>query len=298
MVLTISSLILICILGYLSQSIGLCLVRGVNAAKDGKPLFLIAILLSGCTAWVAGVFAYIFNIQISLVNYQVTLLSMIGGFLFGLGAAFNNGCGVSTISKLSRGHLTMLITVLGWFIGWLLLTKFRAETPLIGFIIKPIYHFTGLFILSLIVVGFTLRISSENKKILFTMLGIGLLGSLVFLIEPKWTPSALLKDMSYSYWLNDYSLWPDMSRYILISFLILGMLIAALRAKTFKLIIDKWQVCVKHLLAGICMGIGAALASGGNDSQLLLALPGLSLAGFVSVLFMLVGIFVGSKCIK
>jgi hypothetical protein len=223
---------------------------------------------------------------------------MIGGFLFGLGAAFNNGCGVSTISKLSRGHLTMLITVLGWFIGWLLLTKFIADHPLIGFTIKPIYHLTGLFILSVIVLVFAFKVSSENKKILFTMLGIGLLGSLVFLIEPNWTPSALLKDMSYSYWLNQSALWPPNSRFILISFLILGMLLAALRAKTFKLIIDKWQVCFKHLLAGICMGVGAALANGGNDSQLLLALPGLSLAGFVSVFFMLIGIFVGVKCIK
>ena len=61
------------------------------------------------------------------------------------------------------------------------------------------------------------------------MLGIGLLGSLVFLIEPKWTPSSLLKDMSYSYWLNDYSLWPNMSRYILICFFNIGYVISCIK---------------------------------------------------------------------
>ena len=81
-------------------------------------------------------------------------------------------------------------------------------------------------------------------------------------------------------------------------FLILGMLLSALKAKTFEFKYDGYKICFKHLLAGICMGIGAAIANGGNDSQLLLALPGLSLAGFVTVFFMLIGIFIGGKCLK
>ncbi len=40
MIVELTFLILICIIGYLSQSFGLCLVRGVNEAKAGKPLFL------------------------------------------------------------------------------------------------------------------------------------------------------------------------------------------------------------------------------------------------------------------
>ena len=41
------------------------------------------------------------------------------------------------------------------------------------------------------------------------------------------------------------------------------------------------------------MGMGASLAVGGNDSQLLLALPAFSPAGFVAVFSMLVGIWAG-----
>lgn len=41
------------------------------------------------------------------------------------------------------------------------------------------------------------------------------------------------------------------------------------------------------------MGIGASLALGGNDTQLLLALPTFSPGGVVSVLGMLAGIWIG-----
>ena len=45
------------------------------------------------------------------------------------------------------------------------------------------------------------------------------------------------------------------------------------------------------------MGVGAAIASGGNDSQLLLSLPSLSPAGVATVLSMLVGIYTGRKIV-
>jgi hypothetical protein len=48
-----------------------------------------------------------------------------------------------------------------------------------------------------------------------------------------------------------------------------------------------------HLLAGTLMGIGASLAMGGNDSQLLLALPTFSLAGILAVAGIVVGLFIG-----
>jgi hypothetical protein len=46
-------------------------------------------------------------------------------------------------------------------------------------------------------------------------------------------------------------------------------------------------------MAGACMGIGASLALGGNDSQLLLALPTLSPGGMTAILGMLIGIWSG-----
>ena len=72
---------------------------------------------------------------------------------------------------------------------------------------------------------------------------------------------------------------------------------AAIRRKTFKFLPLQKTHCVRHLLAGCLMEIGAAIASGGNDSQLLLGLPSLSPAGITTVLSMLVGIALGRRII-
>jgi hypothetical protein len=48
-------------------------------------------------------------------------------------------------------------------------------------------------------------------------------------------------------------------------------------------------------VAGTSMGIGAALARGGNDSQLLLTLPVFSPAGITAVASMLVGLYLGLR---
>ena len=73
------------------------------------------------------------------------------------------------------------------------------------------------------------------------------------------------------------------------------MYLAAWRYKHFKFTPATWSTGCIHLLAGIMMGLGAALAMGGNDAQLLFALPALSPAGFVAVLCILLGIVLGLK---
>ena len=82
---------------------------------------------------------------------------------------------------------------------------------------------------------------------------------------------------------------------MLMAALVGGMILAALWTHSFKLEVSDWRSYSRHLFAGILMGIGAAIASGGNDSQLLLALPALSPAAGVTVASMLVGIYIGRR---
>ena len=295
MFLLICSILLIGAIGYLAQSIGLCLVRGVREASSGKPLFLMAILFSGVLSWVSVLIAYYFDMPIPFISYEFSLWAVVGGVLFGLGAAFNNGCGVSTISRLARGQLAMLLTICGWFVGWLFLTSLVSSPSVEKFVISPFWHYGTLFITSMITLIFMTRLSIDNRKAWVCMLLIGLMASIVFLTEPHWTPSSLLKDISFSLWADDSSVWPSVSRFGLIMALIGGMLIAALRTNTFNLLPVGMKDSVKHLAAGSLMGIGAAIANGGNDRQLLLALPSFSPAGFTTVFFMIVGIFAGIR---
>ena len=57
MVPLIISLLIAVALGYLAQSTGLCMVRGMTQWMKGKPGFMVAILCSGVLAWVAGLLA-------------------------------------------------------------------------------------------------------------------------------------------------------------------------------------------------------------------------------------------------
>ena len=185
----------------------------------------------------------------------------------------------------------MLATIVGWLAGWLLLATFMPDHQLVHVQLSFSWHYGGLFVLSLAIVAFVCRLQKANRTIWISMLFIGFMASIAFLYEPRWTPSGLLKDVSLALWQGDQTVWPSAERFILIAGLIAGMTTAALWSGSFSVTVSNWRVCLRHLLAGLLMGIGAAIASGGNDSQLLLALPALSPAGVVTVIAMVAGIY-------
>jgi hypothetical protein len=281
-------------LGYLAQTSGLCMVRGVNEWEAGEPEFLLAIILSGSFGWVAILISYAFNFPLSMQANAVNAWFAFGGILFGIGASFNQGCGVSTLSKLARGDLKMMFTVIGWFVGWCLLSYWQPQLNT-----KPLYlsHLLILGVLIFISVILLIWVSlgdKERKSLWFKMLGIGLIAGLIFLYEPKWTPSGLLHQVSNAIFSTDTS-WPIVERYLLFLGLLLGMFLAAWRTKKFQLVKFSLKQSCSHILAGTFMGFGASLALGGNDSQLLLALPALSPAGLLSTAGIVFGIWFGLR---
>jgi len=286
-------LIIVFFLGYLAQTTGLCMVRGVNELKQGNPSFLLAILLSGTLSWVAVLYAFYFDIAIHFKIYSANIWVALGGIIFGLGTAFNQGCGVSTLSKLSRGDLTMIATLLGWLIGWSLLANLSINFTPKQLAMPSEVEYSLLLVLSLVLSIWVLLGDSRRKKLWFSMMGIGLLAGFLFLLEPSWPPSGLLNDLSGSLLGVDGKVMPSMTRFVIFLALLTGMAIAAWRTRRFKLELPNIKQNTLHLVAGVFMGLGASLAVGGNDSQLLLALPAFSPAGFVAVFSMLVGIWAG-----
>lgn len=290
------SVVSIFALGYLAQTTGLCMVRGVKQAIDGKPMFLISILFSGSLAWVSMGAGEWIPTKGGVDAYWPSIYSFTGGLLFGVGASFNGGCGVSTVSRFARGELVMGTTVLGWLVGWILflpLLSFpeaRSEMDLLNG-----YQYLVLIPLTLLLGVVIFRMPKGKQRLWLSMLGIGLMAGFVFVTEPHWTPSSLLKSISMSVWYQDESVWPELSRFILIAALLIGMVTAALITKSFELRWFKLTGVVKHLCAGVLMGCGAVMANGGNDTQLLVAMPALSLAGYASVASIIAGIYVGLR---
>ncbi|MFB0980054.1 MAG: YeeE/YedE thiosulfate transporter family protein [Alteromonadaceae bacterium] len=287
------TLLLVCIIGFLAQSIGLCMVRGVNECKGGKPQFLLAILLSGVLAWVAILYSDYVGIVTQFRTFKINIWFLIGGTLFGLGSAFNQGCGVSTLSKLSRGDSKMIFTIIGWLIGWTILAVWNPFTNHHKLIISSDITIPVLVALSIASVSWAFLGDKERRKLWLTMMSIGLIGGFVFLFDPKWPPSGFLHKISHSLVSSDETLRPLMESYFLFISLLIGMFIAAWYTKKFEVVKSNWQNWLLHLMAGGLMGIGASLAMGGNDSQLLLALPALSPGGGVAIIGMLAGIWFG-----
>jgi len=289
----IVTLILIAGLGYLAQTTGLCMVKGVNQAVKGKPMFLAAILLSGSFAWLPLLLANFTLAHTMPLTHQASWFTALGGLLFGFGAAVNHGCGVSTVSRLARGETVMLATILGWLTGWVLLASVISKVESSVYILPQHMYVAGAGLLSILLVFALFHFNKANRKLWLSMLSIGMMASIVFLYERHWTPSGLLKDISLFVWYGNDREWPSLERFILMFSLVLGMLVAAVFTRSFMF---KWMTIkqlLRHLFAGILMGMGAVLASGGNDTQLLLALPVFSPAGLVAVIFMLLGIYVG-----
>ncbi|MGF1707207.1 YeeE/YedE thiosulfate transporter family protein [Enterovibrio baiacu] len=283
------------ILGYLAQTTGLCLVRGVNDALDKRPQFLFSILFSGVLGWVSFLVADVLAINVSFKIHAVQWTALFGGVLFGVGAALNFGCGVSTISKLSRGDTLMIATVLGWLIGWFLLTGMSDILPSRAASTPSDMHFTALVVISALVLVSIAFVPTVNTRLWLSMLTIGLMASLTFLYEPRWTPSSYLSDLSHSIWEKDATQWPSMERTLFLLALIGGMVVAALKTRSFKWKVKHLPRYGYHLFAGVLMGSGASIAGGGNDAQLMLSLPAFSPYGFVTVFSMLVGIALGLK---
>jgi uncharacterized membrane protein YedE/YeeE len=298
MVLLMGPLLLAGILGYLAQSTGLCMVRGIIQWTKGQPAFLLVMLFSGSSMWIAALAAYTFALPIQVNRVEISISIALGGLLYGLGTGFNHGCGVSTLSRLSRGHLTMLSTILGWLVGWCLLSYWpsdivnvsavaAAELPLLAVYTLHFVLFIGLCIWAF--VG-----DSQRRKLCFSMLGIGLMAGFLFLYQSRWPPSALLQDLSIAFSAKYHAQqpdWPALSRYGFMAALLCGMLVAAWRSQSFAVKLDSPARCLMHFLSGVLMGIGASLALGGNDAQLMISLPSLSPAAFVALPAMLLGIW-------
>lgn len=289
----ISAFIGVSFLGYLAQTTGLCMVRGVNKWKSGNKEFLLAILCSGMLAWVASLFSYFTEISVKFPVYAFSAWFLLGGFTFGLGAALNKGCGVSTLGRLMRGDTRMLMTILGWLIGWVLLSNWSPEVELLANPLPSKVNYLLLILGTLAIVIWAFLGDRKRQQLWFSMMGIGLLSGFIYLYQPKWPPSALLHHLSRSLISNNMNDFPLLEQYVLFIALLLGMFLAAWKTKKFLFVRSSIKQWIENIFAGTLMGVGASLAMGGNSVHLLMGLPAFSPAGISAIAGILLGIWSG-----
>lgn len=285
-------------IGYLAQVTGLCMVRGVSELNSGRPLRLLAMLMCGFWVYAYLPFMHYLNVPTPLDRYGFHWLFVGGGLLFGFGAALNGGCAVSTVSRFSTGDMRMFFTMIGWLLGWLGWAAIGIE-PVSKSLAGSsqgarLVLMTGIVCINYIVL---LRYRAHWRRWSGVML-VGVMGGALFVIQPRWSPSDFLRDVGISLLHQSSQELPTPDRILLLAAMLAGMTTAAWREKKVFIFLPHTHEVAKHSLGGILMGMGAALASGGNDAQLLIALPALSPAGFAAIVGILVGIDLGLRSVK
>jgi uncharacterized membrane protein YedE/YeeE len=103
-------------------------------------------------------------------SYAITFAAIAGGFLFGVGAAANGGCALSTLGHLANGNLWMLTTLFGFCIGVAGLSSMipmtehgQALTPLLSKAPKSLV-LMGLALLWLLLCWKLLRLWRSRAK--------------------------------------------------------------------------------------------------------------------------------------
>lgn len=276
------------LIGYLAQITGLCLVRGIGDWSKGRRLRLIAILLSGFGVYLYG--PLMSPNSSVLTGYESDWSFFLGGLLFGLGAAANGACSISTATRLSSGDSHMLFTIVGWLSGWLALETANIEFQHVESIARNdwlSWAIVACIVLSSIWVLFRHR---KHWEIWGEIMLVGILAGAVFMLQPAWSPSDFVRDTGLAVLTNNPQMLPTIDRIAILLAMLLGMSIGAWRYGRFRLRGATRIGAVRHFLSGLLMGVGAAICLGGNDFQLLLALPAQSHGGLLAIAGMLIGI--------
>jgi len=236
------------------------MVRATRNTLKGDPTLLVAILLSGAWIW--------------------------------LGASINQACSISTLNELAKGHVGKILTIMGWFIGWSIWTKLLVHNVIsVEYVKEDALDITNTLIVSITVLVtltiFVLRFKPP-MKLMLGVLSIGLIASLLFYLVPNWPLSQLMNDVGSAVLYEKPT--PSFLRIGIFFALLIGMWIAVAINHNAKLRFPTVRSGVRFLIAGTMMGVGAGMALGGNDTQLLFGIPSTSIGSLSALLFMFIGI--------
>ena len=280
------------LLGYVAQRFGICMVRATRNTLRGNPTLLVAILLSGAWVWLYSIGSFFYGWSLPFERYQLHPVFIIGGFIFGVGASINQGCSISTMNQLAKGHAGKMLTVMGWLVGWSIWTQMLVQqVVVVQYKQEEVLSLTSTMIVSITVLVLSTILMIKIKppiKLMVGVLTIGLISSLLFYLVPNWPPSQLMNDIGNAFFYDKPM--PSLLRMGMVFSLLAGMWIAVAINHNARLRFPYWRSGLRFLAAGTLMGIGAGMALGGNDTQLLFGIPATSPGALSALLFIFIGI--------
>lgn len=272
------------VLGASAHRAGLCTVKAVaEVMTSGSGHVLWSFLKAAL--WTAGILslARLAAYTPDLAARPLTPVAVLGGVVFGLGAAMNGACSFSTLARLAEGHTIMLFTLAGWTLG---ITGAASLLPDLHAPPVPT-QFPGWLAVPLVAwmlwEGFRVirRARAEGGPFLdahwplsFSVLLLGLANAALLLLERPWSFTATALCSAGAAPLaackQPAGLW-------LVSLAALAAMgLSAWYRRSFRLRRVRPLPALRHLAAGTAMGVGSTLIPGGNDGLILFGIPSLS----------------------
>jgi uncharacterized membrane protein YedE/YeeE len=310
----IAACVLAAILGFAAHRASVCAVRGIAEVMHARTAWMFWSITKS-SLWVFAL-ALPFFLLTPAGNYaggwQLTGFAVAGGFVFGIGGAVNGACAYSTMTRMVDGDVGMLVTVLGFACGIAIFVglfdaqlvprptsayaAFGSLKPLAPVLIAAlaigaIVEVVQLWRTREPGVPLMRRLLARQYRLSTAALLIGLSSGIIFLNfgSPGYTTTyqQVIEGMIGS------RPCPDTMRVVVLLSVLAGMLISTLQRRGFRLDARPRRMWVRHLAGGMLMGLGTALAPGGNDALVLYGIPSLSPHALPAFAAMVVGIALG-----
>lgn len=313
MVILLLSCALAALLGFAAQRASICNVRAVAEVIGSRTGYMLA-SIGKSVLWVVVItipFLWLMPAATAaLGGWRLSWISLAGGLLFGVGAAVNGACAFSTLARLADGQLAMLGTLGGFLlgiVGFELLTGAGlvfappTGTPLVGAVLAAAGMISALVLIlwGLYEAGrlwrtrapavrlHHLAVAGQYRLSTAAML-IGLANGVLYLVDGAWGYTGTLQQ-SIEGWLQ-IRMWPRSAQWTLFAAMFAGMIVSTWQRRSLQVAWGPGRLWLRTLLGGCLMGLGAALAPGGNDALILYGIPSLSPHAIPAYAAMVVGI--------
>jgi hypothetical protein len=261
------------LMGMAIQRGATCMVAAVDEVMTRRR-YGRALALAEAAIWVGGLTAIAQlagGFSMAPANYAVTLWTLLGGLLLGLGAWVNRACVFGAVARIGSGQWAYFATPVGFFLGCLIPL---GGTSAVHRLAAPFTHAaliaTGFSLLALWRVGEAVR-APDRLGHLWAPHRATLLIAITFvttmLTVGFWAYTDALAALAHA---MDARLE---LRGAMVAALLGGAILGGWMARNFRPERIRGVTVMRCLAGGALMGLGGMLVPGSNDGLIMLGLP-------------------------
>jgi len=304
------------VVGFAAHRASICSVRAVaEVMSSGTGHILLGIGKS--VLWVSVITVPVFLLMPSasaaLGGWKLTGAAVLGGFVFGVGAAINGACAFSTLARLADGEGRMLVAGAAFGLGilcfivlvdWRLIERPAPTPALVGSLLGwplvvvaaalvpwGVYETARLWRTRPAGLAPHALVLAPQYRLSSAAMLIGIAGAAIFLIYGSTSYTVSLQQVVEG--LRGTGGFPATERWLLLLAILAGMLLSTWQRGSFRLDWRPRPSWLRQACGGLLMGMGVGLTPGGNDALVLYGIPSLSPHALPAFLAMGVGIALG-----